>query len=195
MFEKAKHLQLLQHQLARLQERLDVLHQRSDRLSRWRLLLFAGALLLGAIAFLNWGPVVWLVSTAVLLIPFFVIVYVHKGIETSVTRLNLWQQLKQTQIARMTLAWDGLPAAKTYAVPPDHSFAIDIDLVGEHSLHRLLDTAVSREGSERLHNWLLVQTPASSTVLTRQPLVQELTAKPQFWERLWLRAKHDVRTT
>jgi len=31
-----------------------------------------------------------------------------------------------------------------------HPFEVDLDIVGERSMYRLLDTAVSREGSKRL---------------------------------------------
>lgn len=88
----------------------------------------------------------------------------------------------------MTLAWDKLPAAKAFEVPTDHPFAVDIDLVGEFSLHRLLDTAVSREGSERLHQWLLDPNPDPGAVLERQQIIQELSGQTRFRERLWLQA-------
>jgi hypothetical protein len=188
MTEKTKRLHLLQNQLARLARRLDTLRQRSESLSRWRLILFVGALLLGGAVFLQWGPVVWLWSTAVFLIPFVVIVIVHRRVDTAVTRFAFWQQMKRTHVARMTLDWHHIPAAKTYPVPPDHPFAVDIDLVGEFSLHRLLDTAVSREGSQRLHDWLLDPAPNSEKVLVRQTLVKEMANSTRFRERLALQA-------
>ncbi|WP_420642746.1 MutS-related protein [Candidatus Leptofilum sp.] len=188
MDRKTQRLQLLQQQQARLARRLVDLQKQSDGLSRWRLMLFVGAFLLGGAAFLQWGPVVWLVSTAVLLIPFIITVITHRRVETAVTRLILWQQLKQSQIARMNLAWDGIPAAQNHPVPAEHPFAVDIDLVGEFSVHRLLDTAVSREGSERLHQWLLETKLEKEQVLARQQLVQELASQTVFRERLWLQA-------
>jgi hypothetical protein len=77
---------------------------------------------------------------------------------------------------------------QTFTVLPDHPFAYDIDLVGEFSLHRLLDTAVSREGSQRLHHWLLDQTSQAADVLTRQARVRELAGQTRFRERLALQA-------
>ncbi|MAT95736.1 MAG: hypothetical protein CL608_01105 [Anaerolineaceae bacterium] len=188
MTDKAKRLQLLQHQLARLERRLNSLRQRSEQFSRWRLILFAlGALGSGG-AFLQWGPVVWLWVTAVTFIPFIVAVVIHRRIDTAVTRFVIWQQMKQTHIARMTLDWHNLPAPKSFPVVSDHPFAFDIDLVGEFSLHRLLDTAVSREGSHRLHHWLLDPSPKAADVLTRQVRVRELAGQTRFRERLALHA-------
>ncbi|MCA9946894.1 MAG: hypothetical protein KC449_25610, partial [Anaerolineales bacterium] len=89
---------------------------------------------------------------------------------------------------RMTLDWQNLPAPQPFAVPADHPFAEDIDLVGEFSLHRLLDTAVSQEGSLRLHNWLLNQIPDPAEVWQRQQRARELATQTHFRERLTLQA-------
>ena len=166
MNTKAKRLQLLKYQTERLQRRLTDLRQRSDQLSRWRLFLFIGGVLLGVVAFFQWGPVVWLWVTAVSLIPFFVSVVIHRRVDTAVTRTTIWYEMKQAHVARMTLAWDALPLSQTFPVPADHPIAIDIDVVGEFSLHRLLDTAVSREGSQRLHQWLLETAPDAARMIS-----------------------------
>ena len=188
MTKKEKRLQLLQHQLARLARRLTHLQQRSEQLSRWRLLLFVlGALASGA-AFLLWGPIAWLSVTAVAFIPFIVSVVIHRRVDSAMTRFAIWQQMKQTHVARMTLAWEQLPPSRPFPVSPDHPFAYDIDVVGDFSLHRLLDTAVSREGSERLQQWLLNQTPQAEAVLQRQQRVRELSGQTRFRERLLLQA-------
>ncbi|MCB8926394.1 MAG: hypothetical protein H6652_12295 [Ardenticatenaceae bacterium] len=188
MNTKAKRLQLLKYQTERLQRRLTGLRQRSDQLSRWRLFLFIGGVLLGVVAFFQWGPVVWLWVTAVSLIPFFVSVVIHRRVDTAVTRTTIWYEMKQAHVARMTLAWDALPFSQTFPVPADHPFAIDIDVVGEFSLHRLLDTAVSREGSQRLHQWLLETAPDAAAVQERQQRVRELAKQTRFQERLALQA-------
>ena len=189
MNKKDQRLHLLQHQHTRLQKRLILLRQRSDNLSKWRLILFAVGILLGVVAFFHWGPVVWLGVTAVSLIPFVVSVVVHRRVDTAVTRFAIWQEMKQAHIARMTLDWANLPAAAHFPVPAEHPFAVDLDLVGEFSLHQLLDTAVSLEGSQKLHSWLLNQQPEAEVVQARQALVRELAQQTRFRERLNLQAR------
>jgi DNA mismatch repair ATPase MutS len=75
-------------------------------------------------------------------------------------------------------------------VPPrfDHPFALDLDLVGERSLHQLVDTAVSLEGSQRLRDWLLTAAPDPASIQKRQMLVQELTPMSLFRDKLRLNA-------
>ncbi|MCP4421993.1 MAG: hypothetical protein GY805_35715, partial [Chloroflexi bacterium] len=188
MTEKTKRFQLLQHQLARLQRRLTLLRQRSDQLSRWRLILFVLGGLVSGGAFLLWGPEVWLWLTAVSFIPFIVTITVHRRIDASITRFAIWQQIKQTHVARMTLDWDKLPSERPFPTPPDHPFATDIDIVGDFSLHRLLDTAVSHEGSQRLHKWLLSTNPKPEAIMQRQQRVRELAAQTHFRQRLTMHA-------
>src|SRR5690606_5192200 len=67
-------------------------------------------------------------------------------------------------------------------------FAVDLDITGRYSLHRLLDTPASQNGSERLKTWLLAETPDRATIQQRQALIQELLPLSTFRDRLTLNA-------
>jgi hypothetical protein len=84
------------------------------------------------------------------------------------------------------LNWEALPPSP--AVPPDreHPFAADLYVTGPRSLHRLLDTAASSGGSERLRAWLLQTVPDLDCLYDRQGLVQELQPRSGFRSRLAL---------
>jgi hypothetical protein len=86
----------------------------------------------------------------------------------------------------MTLDWQAIPPATTGRADQNHPFARDLDLTGEYSIHRLLDTAVSREGSDRLRTWLLDQQPDLTTIQTRQARVRVLTSLTYFRDKLTL---------
>src|SRR6185295_8572820 len=62
----------------------------------------------------------------------------------------------------------------------------DLDITGERSLHRLLDSAVTEEGSERLRSWLLNTQPDEQLIRQRQTLVQELKDHSWFRDKLQL---------
>lgn len=183
-----KRQHMLQNQVERLQARLQTWQALSSRLSRARLILFVLAALVSGFTFLTWGAEPWLLVTAVAFMPFLVLVYSHRQIDTAVTRLTIWLHLKRTHLARLTLDWDNLPAPLPLPDRLSHPFAIDLDLLGPRSLHQLLDTAVSEDGSERLRDWLLAANPEWRTIHNRQALVKELVSWPRFRDRLALQA-------
>src|SRR6185369_50893 len=67
-----------------------------------------------------------------------------------------------------------------------HAFETDLDITGERSLHRLLDCAVTKEGSERLKSWLLSVRPDADLISQRQALVCELKDHYTFRDKLQL---------
>jgi hypothetical protein len=90
-------------------------------------------------------------------------------------------------MARIRLEWDHLPPIDPTALPiPGHPFETDLDITGERSLHRLIDCAVTKEGSERLKSWLLNVRPDLHEIEHRQELVQELKGHSLFRDKLQL---------
>jgi hypothetical protein len=87
-------------------------------------------------------------------------------------------------LARMNLDWAQLPAYDAPGPSPSHPFEADLDLVGEQSLHHLLDVAISREGSQRLREWLTTTTPDFDRIERRQALVRELAPLVRFRDTL-----------
>jgi hypothetical protein len=89
-------------------------------------------------------------------------------------------------MARARLDWDQIPAGATIRPRPEHPFEADLDLVGPRSLHLLLDTAATYEGSRRLRDWLADPAPELARVQARQRLVRELAPMHSFRDRLRL---------
>lgn len=92
-------------------------------------------------------------------------------------------------MARIHLDWDQLPhpgQPQESSTQAKHPFATDLDIIGERSLHRLLDTAVTTEGSNRLRTWLLNEVPEPLVIKKRQALVRELEAHSIFRDNLQL---------
>jgi hypothetical protein len=122
----------------------------------------------------------------VFLAAFSLVVFLHRRVDRAARRFTLSRRYHQAQHARMALAWDELPPET--AGPPDrgHPFAADLYVTGPHSLHRLLDTAVSNGGSGRLRDWLLEPAPDLDRLYERQALVRELRPRTGFRSRLAL---------
>lgn len=119
----------------------------------------------------------------------------HNRLKQQIRQLQIWEQIKRAHIARITLDWDHLPPPLKTEPQPDHPFETDLDITGERSLHHLLDTTISREGSDRLRAWLLATVPDVDVILHRQVLVKELKRLPNFCDKLalyglWRGTKH-----
>jgi hypothetical protein len=184
---RAWRIHVLERQVARLGRRLAELEQRNGRLATLRLGLFVGGLGLTAVAFYylgNWGgSLVGLVALAA----FVTAVSAHNRVKESIAQHQIWRQIKATHLARQSLTWDDLPPPQAFDVDKSHPFAHDLNFISNRSLHRLLDTAVSQEGSLRLADWLLDNAPDFETAHARQQLVRELLVRTRFRDKLTLR--------
>ena len=133
------------------------------------------------------------VTLAILiLISFIVVAAYHSRLQEGITRNNLLIRIKETQLARINLDWQQLPRSVELPLQPglplEHPFAIDLDVTGERSLHQLLDSAVTKEGSLRLQSWLLGNHPDTLIISQRQALVRELESLSIFRDKLQLHA-------
>jgi len=178
-----------------LQKRIARLHRRSDQLERWnkrywltRRLIFVCGLVLTLLVWHFAGGKVAIVAGALIIIGFGLVAVYHNKVRESIKRTELMIELNKIQIARIKLDWDHLPPTDQSTQEQDHPFAIDIDVTGERSLQRLLDTSVTKEGSLRLKAWLLSNAPDASTIAHRQSLVKELERLSLFRDKLQMYA-------
>jgi hypothetical protein len=188
--DSTRRLLRLEQMVLRLERRTDQL----QRLSRkyWtvrRVIFFGGALLALCLCKLS-GGAVGLVLAGVFLTAFCVVAFYHQRVLNGLVRNSVLLNLKQTQMARIRIDWELLrqtsPLSEPLPSQPPHPFETDLDITGERSLHRLLDIAVTKEGSQRLASWLLNTTPDSQTIHRRQALVQELQGHSLFRDKLQL---------
>jgi hypothetical protein len=180
-------LDQLEKQIAKLRRRTEVLNQISRKYWNARRVIFVSGVLL-ALAFCNFAGTrpAWYFA-GMLVIVFGIVTYFHAKVRDSLTRNSLMIEIKQVQMARIRLHWDKLPPADETAHPiAGHPFETDLDITGERSLHRLLDCAVTKEGSERLKSWLLNVRPDHHLIERRQALVQELKGHSLFRDKLQL---------
>ncbi len=181
-------LRSLQRQIDRVELRLDRLGGASYRYSWLRIVAFLLALLATGVAFYLAG---WQAAALCLiagLALFGLAVYAHRRLEAGIRRHRAWIQIKSGHLAQALLDWEQIPAGYRQRPRPDHPFEADLDIVGRRSLLRLLDTAVSAEGSQRLRDWLTAPVPDGDAVARRQALVRELAPRSLFRDKLTLNA-------
>ncbi len=178
-----KRLRSIQRQAARVARRLGLLTATHRRLSWYRLVIFfggfAGAL---AAAIRNDAWIMWTVIASTVVV-FSVLAFYHRRLERAVKRLRIWRDLLIQQRARMQVDWERI-APSTLTASKDHPFALDLDLVGPRSLGQLLDLGVSRQGTERLGEWLMAPEVQPEKIFRRQRLIRELIPLSRFRNRL-----------
>src|SRR5215216_1624119 len=187
LFDSMTRLQQLDKQIARLRRREDVLNEISRKYWNARRIIFVcGALLALVFCSFAGSRVAWLVAILIALL-FLVVTIFHNRVRDSILRNSLLAEIKQVQIARIHLDWDRIPHGDPATLPSKgHPFESDLDITGERSLHRLIDCAVTKEGSERLKSWLLSVRPDEQLIKRRQALVHELKDHYVFRDKLQL---------
>ncbi len=188
MITKQERIAALERQISRLTRRIKILDQRSNRYSWTRVAIFFGGIVLTIVGYIvaRWWIAIPFALLAV--IAFSVVAYFQGKIDRSIVRHKVWSYIKSTHIARMQLDWNVIPATAAASLIPGHPFESDLDISGERSLHRLLNTAVSGEGTKRLHEWLLTTNPDLETIQNRQALVRELLPLTRFRDKLTLKS-------
>jgi hypothetical protein len=173
----------LQRRLHRLESRLQALTQRAERYTWVRLAVFVGGLILSIAAYYGGGGgalVAALVASAAM---FLAITVQHRRLSEAITRLAVWQRYTAAQRARLTLDWAHLPPS--VADPdPAHPFEGDLDLIGDGSIHHLLNICLSRGGSDHLRAWLTQREPDLAQITRRQQIVRELAPLDRLRSRL-----------
>jgi MutS domain V len=180
---KQVRLAALERQIRRLDSRITALRGLSDRWSRVRLLVFFAGTALAFAAFYAVGAVLFWSIAAATLLTFGFAVRNHRQINRCLADHLTWRDIKTTHVARMKLDWDHVPVPLPVT---DDPIAVDLDLSGDRSLHHLIDTALSYEGSQRVLDWLLNSEPNEPLILQRQALVRELMRLSVFRDRLIL---------
>jgi hypothetical protein len=158
--------------------------------------LVGGALFVFLSYLTGQGRLVW-IALALSVLTFAAVVYFHRRLDRSLLRARLSRQYYIAQVARMDLDWESIPLHFSDVPDPAadgaagsslaaHPFAADLNLVGDRSVHQLVDTAFSRGGSRRLRDWLMAPVPVQGTIAQRQAILAEIAPLAGFRSRLAL---------
>jgi hypothetical protein len=193
---QTRHQTLTRH-IQRLERHIDTLLAADRRFFWLRLGVLVGGALLVFLSYLTGqGRLVW-VALALSVLAFSAVVFFHRRLDRSILRTRLSRQYYRAQAARMDLDWESIPfhfsdipgsAVDGAADSPlaAHPFAADLNIVGDRSIHQLVDTAFSLGGSRRVRDWLLSPVPVPGTIAERQAILAELGPLAGFRSRLTL---------
>ena len=147
-------LLLLESSITRLERRAERLQQVSNKYWTARRAIFISGLLLASLSCGYSGSVAGWVVGGLFVVVFCVIAIYHGRVLGGISSNSVMLNIKLIQVARIRLDWDQMPRPDQTLdesnAGTDHPFEADLDITGWRSLHRLLDSAVTREGSHRL---------------------------------------------
>ena len=177
---------LIQRHIERLERKRMHFEALNRSFSTARLVVFlAGGAATWSAAVLLGKSAGWITFGATALV-FLAVAILQRRLENWAESFRIWQAIYREQAARLALDWEHIPQPAAPAGETILPLALDLDLTGARSLHQLLDTSISRQGSRRLADWLTIGTPDPHTIAARQPVVRELAGLPRFRNRLAL---------
>ncbi len=182
----ARRRRLLERCADRLGRRLDRLGRTSARFVWARTAVaLVGLALVFAFYYSGAEWAAWLALTLTV-VALLVLVWFHQRLRRAMARGACLREIKRRHLARLDLDWSRLPMGEATDAPPQHPYAIDLNVVGERSLQQLLDTTTSAGGETLLASWLLASEPDPAETLRRQSWVRELVPAGAFRDRLTL---------
>ncbi len=173
MTSKATRKHIIEQTMRRINGRVTKVSETAERWSWIRLGLFVGGIIATGGAYFALGPVAMWIVVGLFAVGFWISVVIHQHLEGRITRYQAWLNWQEQQLARMDLIW-GILKPIEFHIPPTHPYAHDLNIVGDYSLLRLLDTTVTTEGRARLAAWLTTTAPDLAETQTRQSIVQEI---------------------
>jgi hypothetical protein len=119
---KQTRLAIIERQIERLQHRLRILDDQSNRLGWTRVGIFFGGVLLSVLAYFFVGWWLLIVFAAVTLVVFSMAVYFHQRLNRSITRHTILLRIKMSQVARIRLDWERIPPPRFSDASQEHPF-------------------------------------------------------------------------
>ncbi len=178
----------------KLRRRHEILERRSQLFSKIRLIVATTLAILSWWVYNSWGPSAATSVAFASVVCFSSLVYFHNKLIYSIRKHKLYEDIKLSHVARIERDWKLLPQTTWTEADAYHPFARDLNLQGPRSLHHLIDTSFSEEGSARLQSWLMPVQPNFEASNRQQALVKELVPLNRFRDRISLLAGIVTRT-
>ena len=183
-----KKIILVNRLLRRIDKKLYRTESTNRQIIRWRFISFTAGFIILVISLFQPSFRFFLYGTALFCFGCFVFLVIwNTQLKKKILRWQLWRKIKRENLARLQLDWEQIPA-KDHLVASQHPYALDLDIIGDRSLLRLLDTTVSARGAKFLVDWLLYPETNMEKLSRRQLLVQELKERSLFRNKLTLEA-------
>ena len=153
----------------------------SKELSLQRLIVFLIFLALLAVSIQIRSELLLLGTAVVFAIVFGRLVNVHNRVRLEIRRLEILSTINQHELDRLSLNLHHFDDGATYQ-DSKHSYCLDLDLFGTHSLFQWLNRTISTRGEQLLAK-LMLNPPQFDEIPIRQQSVKELSNRPDWSQK------------
>ncbi len=171
-----------------LNRRIELLSRKSDKFSTVRLLVFVIGLIISISGYFISNIAGWII-TFISLAAFSLVVHFHNRLLEGMRKCHAYMKIKEENLARMKVDWGNIPDPVINTAPQEMTTEKDLDLFGKNSLHNLIDTAVSFEGSMLLRKWISNYIPDQTEIRKRQNIIREMLGLEKFRDRFILKSR------
>ena len=164
-----------QSRIQQYQAQIAVLDKKLKSASLLRLTVFAGSIAL-VVILANAG----LASLVAVILPAGIITFVltvnhYNLLARSRNNFFYLKQINEREMQMQQRNFKGLETGAEF-LPPDHAYALDLDVFGQYSLFQFLNRTTTETGRIQLADWLL-QPAERSLIMERQKAIAELAPK------------------
>jgi MutS domain V len=186
MDSQVSRLNEIETQIKRFTILLNKLEKKSRKLGTLRAVILLSGIIIFLISYFYLATIYVIIIAALFLIVFGILTKYHNQIDYGIKKIKICINNKSLNIARINIEWDKLPSPKSSNHNQLHPFEFDLNISGEFSLHRLIDSSATREGSLKLLQWFTIIDPSLEEIQWRQRTVKELIPLTKFREKLLL---------
>ena len=179
-------LRQIEEQIKRFKKRLTKLEKKSRNLGTVKAIILLSAIIIFLISFFYLTALPVIIIVTLFLLTFGILTKFHNEIDNGIKKQKIWIDIKSTNLSKINIDWVNLPYEKTAKQNKSHPFEFDLNISGEHSIHRLIDSSVTVEGSYKLLEWLTAKQPSYDDIIYRQNIIKELIPLRKFREKLQL---------
>lgn len=161
-----------QDKIKALSNRLDKLKRTIHLIGTFRLLLVVGA---GICIWIFRQEEAWVLTviSLIFIIPFIGLIIVHNRLFRSKDYTKKLLELNQNELKGLNYDYSAFDGAKEL-VDSEHSFGLDLDLFGNHSLFQSINRTVTFPGKQQLAGWFMDPLTHPPYILNRQEAIREL---------------------
>jgi MutS domain V len=179
-------LKEIEEQIKRFKERLIKLEKKSRKLGTIKGVILLSYIILFLVSYFYLSLHFVIAFAVMFLVTFGILTMFHNDIDKGIRKQKIWIDIKSTYLARIKIDWQNLPPRRVVKQNNPHPFETDLNISGEYSLHRLIDSSITPEGSLKLLEWLTNINPSFDNIIFRQNIVKELIPLTKFRGKLLL---------